>query len=300
MTDTEIQIEAKKLLEHYQDIPSIDRARKWLIEYYGKEAFEEIRSRASLLWLGENGFQMETYRPATQKESPQGSLKQQVRQVLDKPKNLPNNEKTKVRSKITVKGRLNASLSDNHNAKVLLKKYGSIEGIKRHENMLKVAFGAKRYQSIILEAYEFLGIAPPEEKKSAKKAKKTISSAAVSPVNAKKPSPIKVSLPSAKIPDDDTTTLKRVEVTYGPSYSDAFNVDRKAMEIFDTLKELGFHKCGKPFTCSCCGNDFEMNQGIVCDTRELYLCNQCRGGQRKRERTTKSLRTISIPMGNKR
>ena len=298
MTDAEIHIEAQKLLEHYPDIPSIDRARKWLIEYYGKEAFEEIRSRASLLWLGKNGFQMETYRPVAQKENPQEPLKQQVRQALDKQKNLANNEKTKVRSKITVNGRLNASLSDNHNARVLLKKYGSIEGIKRHENMLKVAFGAKRYQSILQEAYEILGIAPPEEKKSAKKTKKTTSNAAVSPVKIKKPSPIIVSLPNTKTPDDET--IKRVEVTYGPSYSDAFNVDRKAMEIFDTMKELGFHKCGKPFTCSCCGNDFEMNQGIVCDTRELYLCNQCRGGQRKRERTTKSLRTISIPMGNKR
>ena len=76
--------------------------------------------------------------------------------------------------------------------------------------------------------------------------------------------------------------------------------ERKAIEIFEKMKELGFHKCGKAFTCSCCGESFDKYQGIVSDVKEIYLCNSCRAGQKKRERTTSSLRTISIPMGNKR
>ena len=76
--------------------------------------------------------------------------------------------------------------------------------------------------------------------------------------------------------------------------------ERKAMEIFDKMKELGFHKCGKAFTCSCCGERYDKFQGIVSDVKEIYLCNSCRAGQKKRERTSNSLRTISIPMGNTR
>ena len=76
--------------------------------------------------------------------------------------------------------------------------------------------------------------------------------------------------------------------------------NRKAAEIFDSLKASGFHKCGKHFVCSCCGKQYYMNQGIKSDTKELYLCNSCRGSMRKRERRSNSLYAISTPMGNKR
>lgn len=76
--------------------------------------------------------------------------------------------------------------------------------------------------------------------------------------------------------------------------------NRKAAEIFDSLKESGFHKCGKDFVCSCCGKQYYMNQGIKSDTGELYLCNTCRGKMKKRERYSNSVYAISTPMGNKR
>ncbi len=76
--------------------------------------------------------------------------------------------------------------------------------------------------------------------------------------------------------------------------------NRKAAEIFDSLKASGFHKCGKDFVCSCCGKQYYMNQGIKSDTKDLYLCNSCRGSMSKRERHSNSLYTISTPMGNKR
>ncbi len=74
----------------------------------------------------------------------------------------------------------------------------------------------------------------------------------------------------------------------------------KAAKIFDSLKETGFHKCGKDFKCSCCGKQFYMNQGIKSDTKELYLCNNCRGKMKTRERKSNSLYAILTPMGNKR
>lgn len=76
--------------------------------------------------------------------------------------------------------------------------------------------------------------------------------------------------------------------------------EKKAMEIFDKMKSLGFHVCGKGFVCSCCGEYREAKQGIRCDVQELYLCNSCRAGQGAYERKSKSLRAITIPMGNKR
>ena len=100
----------------------------------------------------------------------------------------------------------------------------------------------------------------------------------------------------------ENNTPKKTEVDYSPlsiRYQPKLP-ERKAMEIFEKMKELGFHKCGKAFTCSCCGESFDKYQGIVSDVKEIYLCNSCRAGQKKRERTTSSLRTISIPMGNKR
>jgi hypothetical protein len=76
--------------------------------------------------------------------------------------------------------------------------------------------------------------------------------------------------------------------------------NRRAAEIFDSLKESGFHKCGKAFVCSCCGKQYYLNQGIKSDTKELYLCNTCRGRMRKRERKSNSVYAIFTPMGNKR
>lgn len=76
--------------------------------------------------------------------------------------------------------------------------------------------------------------------------------------------------------------------------------NRKAAEIFESLKASGFHKCGKQFVCSCCGRQYYENQGIKSDTKEIYLCNSCRGSMRKRERQSNSVYAISTPMGNKR
>lgn len=76
--------------------------------------------------------------------------------------------------------------------------------------------------------------------------------------------------------------------------------NRKAAEIFESLKSSGFHKYGKEFTCSCCRKHYLANQGIKSDTRELFLCNDCRKGLKKRERRSNSVYAISTPMGNKR
>lgn len=66
------------------------------------------------------------------------------------------------------------------------------------------------------------------------------------------------------------------------------------------VEGLGKHICGKPFTCSCCGQSFPARKGYRIDLKEIYFCMDC-----KREIFPPSGRgwrgrIISTPMGNKR
>ena len=69
---------------------------------------------------------------------------------------------------------------------------------------------------------------------------------------------------------------------------------------YGEVQELGKHKCGKPFTCSCCGRDFPANAGWRVDLKEIYFCNAC--AKKIYEPIGRGNRhfIISTPMGNKR
>ncbi len=66
------------------------------------------------------------------------------------------------------------------------------------------------------------------------------------------------------------------------------------------VQDLGRHKCGKPFTCSCCGRDFPANAGVRVDLKEIYFCNSC--ARKVYEPVGRGNRHVVIltPMGNKR
>ena len=66
------------------------------------------------------------------------------------------------------------------------------------------------------------------------------------------------------------------------------------------VQDLGRHKCGKPFTCSCCGRDFPANAGVRVDFKEIYFCNSC--ARKVYEPVGRGNRHVVIltPMGNKR
>ena len=69
---------------------------------------------------------------------------------------------------------------------------------------------------------------------------------------------------------------------------------------FGEVEGFDKHKCGKPFTCSCCGRDFPANKGVKVDLKEIYFCDEC-----KKQIYTPSGRgwngiIIYTPMGNKR
>lgn len=66
------------------------------------------------------------------------------------------------------------------------------------------------------------------------------------------------------------------------------------------VKDLGKHKCGKPFTCSCCGRNFPANAGVRVDLKDIYFCNSC--ARKIYEPTGRGNHHIfiSTPMGNKR
>ena len=66
------------------------------------------------------------------------------------------------------------------------------------------------------------------------------------------------------------------------------------------VESLGKHKCGKAFTCSCCGGDFGPNQGYRVDFKEIYFCNACaRKIYQPKSRGNHHV-FIPTPMGNKR
>lgn len=45
---------------------------------------------------------------------------------------------------------------------------------------------------------------------------------------------------------------------------------------FREVDGLGYHKCGKAFTCNCCGRSFNAGQGYRIDLKEIYFCTECK------------------------
>ena len=101
-------------------------------------------------------------------------------------------------------------------------------------------------------------------------------------VNLRLTEPRRLKPPTEKDPDEPITYVKRPEQWY--------------REVID----FGKHKCGKPFTCSCCGKDFLANQGVRVDFKEIYFCNSCKKLIYEPSGRGWAGRIISTPMGNKR
>ena len=69
---------------------------------------------------------------------------------------------------------------------------------------------------------------------------------------------------------------------------------------YPEVQGLDKHKCGKPFTCSCCGRHFQANQGVRVDLKEIYFCNSCEKKVYLPQSRGRHAFIISTPMGNKR
>ncbi len=79
-----------------------------------------------------------------------------------------------------------------------------------------------------------------------------------------------------------------------PTYSQA------PWELAQQLQGLDMHVCGKPFTCSCCGQVFPEKKGYKFDFKEIYLCTDCKKLAFPSEHRGWHGRIITTPMGNKR
>lgn len=66
------------------------------------------------------------------------------------------------------------------------------------------------------------------------------------------------------------------------------------------VQGLGKHKCGKAFTCSCCGRNFPANAGVRVDLKDIYFCNSCARKIYEPVGRGNHHIYISTPMGNKR
>lgn len=95
--------------------------------------------------------------------------------------------------------------------------------------------------------------------------------------------------------DPRKETERKVQST--PTYSSS---TPPLVRGFSDVQGLGRHKCGKPFTCSCCGKSFPANAGWRVDLRDVYFCNSCARKVYIAEGRGNGRFIISTPMGNKR
>lgn len=69
---------------------------------------------------------------------------------------------------------------------------------------------------------------------------------------------------------------------------------------FSEVQDLGKHRCGKPFKCSCCGRNFPAYAGWRVELKELYFCNACASQIYMPKERGNHHFYITTPMGNKR
>lgn len=69
---------------------------------------------------------------------------------------------------------------------------------------------------------------------------------------------------------------------------------------YSEVQDLGKHRCGKPFSCSCCGRDFPAFSGWRVELKEIYFCNACAKQIYDPKSRGNRHFYIPTPMGNKR
>lgn len=101
--------------------------------------------------------------------------------------------------------------------------------------------------------------------------------------------------------DEHLTTKK--ETGYISTPRKAVSVtpqDYKIRKLQSEVEGYSKHKCGKPFTCNCCGMSFLANEGWRVELKEIYLCNACARRIYVPGKRGNRHFYITTPMGNKR
>ena len=80
------------------------------------------------------------------------------------------------------------------------------------------------------------------------------------------------------------------------NYPFAASAKRWALKV----QGLEKHKCGKPFTCNCCGHNFPANAGVRIDLKDFYFCNACASQIFEPGKRGNHHFYISTPTGHKR
>jgi hypothetical protein len=71
---------------------------------------------------------------------------------------------------------------------------------------------------------------------------------------------------------------------------------RSPEEWSAAVGDMPKHVCGKPFTCDCCGGNFEARKGVRVDGTDVYFCNECKSLVFKPSGSGWRRRFISTPM----
>ena len=75
---------------------------------------------------------------------------------------------------------------------------------------------------------------------------------------------------------------------------------KKPEEWYNEVSGLEWHKCGKPFRCNCCAQNYPANAGVRVDFKEVYFCNSCAKKIFEPKARGNKRFYILTPMGNKR
>ena len=278
---------ANAIITRYKTLAKIDQHREDYIKIYG-ENFVLIREEIKRI-LKKREYENKLYHShKLLSKKKKAKLQNQIQQVRT-----DQDIRDMFLPPLMVKGvRIRPELTDEQIAKLLRKEFYSLSSVKDKDNYLRATLGPSRTDSVY-------AIIAEEERLSAERAERRAREKAQRKLEAQTQLAKKGKSPSTQSPKDkkETNSSGNLSRAFAATYSEEDRVSRKAMEIFEKMKEVGFHKCGKSFTCSCCGEIFLQNQGIVSDVGEIYLCNRCRAGQKGRERKSKSVYAIPTPMG---
>lgn len=337
--ETDIVQIAEQLLKQYRDIPSLDKSQNLLIDKYGSASFARIRKRFAELWLRKNGFETPSLESLVS-EAPKQKAKKAKKKAkgpvwkttrVVKPETVVpiSNKKPKVISRPNIpvpkimqdiRGRtvvttcvdpegsmpevyvtLPVIRTDTFGGKLCyVVKYGpnGVDPYEWHVEVIDHAYeGLEEIPCIYHRHTLTFNVRDKNLKKPARTVshlgrKHRVSYAAGSLI--RQTETLYVSIGDVLM-DPVPEAPKQVSA---PAPRPLF---RKTPEQWHgEVGNLGKHKCGKPFICSCCGGSFAKNQGYRIDFKEIYFCFECKKKIFKPSHKGWRGSVISIPMGNKR
>ena len=103
----------------------------------------------------------------------------------------------------------------------------------------------------------------------------------------------------------DGESISNTETTNSaqkPLEQNIFYYKRDPSRWYKEVHNESYHRCGKAFTCSCCGKPCKAGQGYRVDLKEIYFCTECKREIFKPEHPgdCRYMKIVYTNMGHKR